>query len=110
MASTVKPEPSNGKGKGRNKKNKNVDKSSPSPVFRPWVLVTAAALTLGTLSKWPTQQTTDYAVCSTSNNIYTVDAANPTVQCIVVRDTRIADVGQLGSSSQLPSLKLNRTI
>ena len=108
MASTVKQEPS----KGNNKENKDVDISSPFPVFRAWVLVAAAAfaLALGTLSKWSTQQTTDYAVCSMSNAIYTVDAVNPTVQCIVVRDTRIADVGQLGSSSQLPSLKLNRTI
>ena len=40
-----------------------------------------------------------------SNNIYTVDATNPTVQCIVVRDTRIADVGQLGLS---PKLEIER--
>jgi len=102
MASTVIQEPSNGESKGNNEENKNVDRSSPFPVFRPWVLVAAAALALalGTLSRWSTQQTTDYAVCSMSNNIYTVDAANPTVQCIVVRGTRIGDVGQLGSSSQ----------
>jgi len=97
MTSTVKQEPSNGGSKGN---NENFDRSPPSPVFRPWVLVTAAALALSALSKWSTQQTSDYAVCSTSNNIYTVDAANPTAQCIVVHDTRIADVGQLGLSPQ----------
>ena len=82
-------------------RNNNVVESSPSSVFRPWVFVAAAALAFGTLSsKWSTQQSTDYAVCSMSNNIHTVDAANPTVQCIVIRDSRIADVGQLGLSSR----------
>jgi len=103
MPSTAKQESSSPPSKGaNNKQNTNVAWSSPPPGSRPLVLVAAAAIAiaLGALSKWSTQQTTDYAVCSTSNNIYTVDAANPTAQCIVVRDTRIADVGQLGLSPQ----------
>lgn len=36
----------------------------------------------------------EYTVCS--NRIYTVDAANPHVECILVRGTNIHDVGSLG--------------
>ncbi|KAL4063973.1 amidohydrolase family-domain-containing protein [Scleroderma yunnanense] len=77
-------------------KERNVVGSSPSRGFRSWALIAGAALGLATLSaKWSTQPSTDYAVCSMNDSIYTVDTANPTVQCIVVHDTRITDVGQL---------------
>ena len=40
-----------------------------------------------------------YAICSrTGARIYTVDDANPTVQCLVVRDEFIVDTGSLGAS------------
>ena len=38
----------------------------------------------------------DYALCSPAGKIYTVDAAHPNVECIVVSNTTIADVGPLG--------------
>jgi predicted amidohydrolase YtcJ len=37
----------------------------------------------------------DYAVCSANRTIYTVDSHVPNVQCIVVRDTLISDIGDL---------------
>ena|SRR5882762_1781100 len=38
----------------------------------------------------------DYALCSRSNDIYTVDEAQPRVECIVVRRSRILDTGKQG--------------
>jgi len=40
--------------------------------------------------------TKDYTVCSTSNNIYTVDEVNPRVECILVRGSIIHDTGSFG--------------
>ncbi|KAF8553612.1 hypothetical protein OG21DRAFT_1477264 [Imleria badia] len=37
----------------------------------------------------------DYALCSPGGKIYTVDTAHPTVECIVVSNTTIADLGDL---------------
>lgn len=38
----------------------------------------------------------EYTLCSESKNIYTVDEANPRVECIRVRDSRILDIGSSG--------------
>ena len=39
-----------------------------------------------------------YAICSRSGaRVYTVDDANPTVQCLVVQDEFIVDTGSLGA-------------
>ena len=38
----------------------------------------------------------DYALCSRSNDIYTVDETRPRVECIVVRGSRILDTGDQG--------------
>jgi hypothetical protein len=38
----------------------------------------------------------DYALCTRSNDIYTVDETRPRVQCIVVRGSRIFDTGDQG--------------
>ena len=35
----------------------------------------------------------EYAVCSASKHIYTVDELNPRVECIVVRGSRVLDTG-----------------
>ncbi|KAI6120257.1 amidohydrolase family-domain-containing protein [Pisolithus croceorrhizus] len=61
-----------------------------------WVAL-AVALVLGAVFHGPPRSSIqDYAVCSpTSEGIYTVDPAHPTVQCILVRDTYIADTGSL---------------
>ena len=42
--------------------------------------------------------TRDYAVCSASHDIYTVDEAEPRVECVVIGGTRILDTGSLGAS------------
>lgn len=42
----------------------------------------------------------DYAVCSPTSKIYTVDTAHPNVECIVVSNTTIADVGSLSESKK----------
>ncbi|KIN96284.1 hypothetical protein M404DRAFT_16921 [Pisolithus tinctorius Marx 270] len=56
----------------------------------------AVALVLGAVFHGPPRPSSpDYAVCSPTDGIHTVDPAHPTVQCILVRDTRIADVGSL---------------
>lgn len=38
----------------------------------------------------------NYALCSTENNIYTVDERKPRVECIVVRGRDILDTGSIG--------------
>ena len=40
--------------------------------------------------------TRDYTICSESNNIFTVDEANPRVECVLVRGSIIHDTGSLG--------------
>ena len=48
-----------------------------------------------------------YAVCTTGNGtIYTVDAANPTAECVSVKDGRLIAVGSRGE--QLSDDKLWR--
>lgn len=44
----------------------------------------------------------DYAICSSGRKIYTVDTAHPNVECIVVSNTTIADVGDLGGHHSVP--------
>ena len=43
--------------------------------------------------------TRDYALCSASHDIYTVDEAQPRVECVVVGGTRILDTGSFGTSN-----------
>ncbi|KAI6118109.1 amidohydrolase family-domain-containing protein [Pisolithus sp. B1] len=61
-----------------------------------WIAL-AVVLVLSAVLYGPSQiSTREYAVCSpTSEGVYTVDPAHPTVQCILVRDTHIADTGSL---------------
>lgn len=40
----------------------------------------------------------DYAVCSASHDIYTVDESQPRVECVVIGGSRILDTGNLGAS------------
>ena len=40
----------------------------------------------------------EYAVCSSSKHIYTVDESNPRVRCIIVHGSRIVYTGSLGGS------------
>lgn len=64
------------------------------------------SLTLAIVLKRPSQLTKEYAVCSMSNKIYTMDFAHPNVQCIVMHDTRVVDVGDLGLSPLPSNLQL----
>ncbi|KAF9238393.1 amidohydrolase family-domain-containing protein [Melanogaster broomeanus] len=59
-----------------------------------WTLL-ASLVALGMIFARSSCASEDYAVCSTDGKIYTVDAAHPHVQCLVVRDNIIADVGDL---------------
>ncbi|KAH0834031.1 amidohydrolase family-domain-containing protein [Lanmaoa asiatica] len=52
------------------------------------------------VSRAPPSQ--DYALCSPGGKIYTVDAAHPNVECIVVSNTTIVDVGDLGAHHSVP--------
>jgi len=63
-----------------------------------WAISWSLALLLALGATWFKNEShsLDYAVCSPNNKIYTVDAELPNVQCIVVHDTIIADVGDLG--------------
>jgi hypothetical protein len=47
-------------------------------------------------SPWHTLLPHEYAVCSPSGHIYTVDDSTPTVDCILIRGSRILDIGTLG--------------
>lgn len=38
----------------------------------------------------------EYTLCSPSGNIYTVNPEQPSVECILVRGSRIRDTGTLG--------------
>ncbi|KIJ60432.1 hypothetical protein HYDPIDRAFT_189993 [Hydnomerulius pinastri MD-312] len=67
---------------------------SSSRRFRSWALL-ASLLVLGTILTRSSRSSEDYAVCSAAGKIYTVDTAHSNVQCIVVRDSLIADVGDL---------------
>ncbi|KAF9219325.1 hypothetical protein BS17DRAFT_789499 [Gyrodon lividus] len=76
------------------KKPKGISQLPSSSHGRSWVLL-ASLLALGTIFVRSSRPLEDYAVCSVDSKIYTVDAAYPNVQCIVVKDTIIADVGDL---------------
>ena len=71
---------------------------------RPLVASLLAFAAVLAISRAPTSQ--DYALCSPGGKIYTVDTAHPTVECIVVSNTTIADVGSLGASSSFTFLGL----
>lgn len=64
-----------------------------------WVISWPLALLLALGVTWfkPETHSSDYAVCSPNNKIYTVDTDHPNVQCIVVHDTLIADIGDIGA-------------
>ncbi|KAF9054163.1 amidohydrolase family-domain-containing protein [Panaeolus papilionaceus] len=54
------------------------------------------------LSKpWTQSTASSYIVCSSEGRIYTVDDAQPTAECIGVRDGRVLGVGQLDEVSDL---------
>ncbi|KAG8215284.1 amidohydrolase family-domain-containing protein [Butyriboletus roseoflavus] len=61
--------------------------------FRTLVAFLLAFGALLALSRAPPSR--DYALCSPDHKIYTVDTAHPNVECIVVSNTSIADVGNL---------------
>lgn len=61
------------------------------------LLAFGAALVIG---RAPTSQ--HYALCSPGRKIYTVDTAHPNVECIVVSNTTITDVGDLGEHHSVP--------
>ncbi|EGO20377.1 hypothetical protein SERLADRAFT_363652 [Serpula lacrymans var. lacrymans S7.9] len=97
------------------KKSAESSKQQPQPQtrrclarYRIWTLL-AAFLALAVFFKIDRNPSNDYAVCSESNKIYTVDALQPRVQCVVVRDSRVLDVGDLGTTSKTllatPALK-----
>jgi hypothetical protein len=58
--------------------------------------------------------TKEYTVCSESNNIYTVDEANPRVECMLVRGAIIHDMGSFGihvhHTSYLPLMFMQRIL
>ncbi|KAG9311010.1 amidohydrolase family-domain-containing protein [Chiua virens] len=67
-----------------------------SPVqFRFKALVAFLLVVLGAVLTVTRPTSKDYALCSLDGRIYTVDAAHPNVQCIVVSNTTITDVGSL---------------
>ncbi|KAG6335056.1 hypothetical protein ID866_4034 [Astraeus odoratus] len=106
MSSPEKQAPRRAGDKGQTSRG-NAALPAPSHRLRPWVVGFAAMLAFaGIFLKRSTQVSDDYAVCSMSNKIYTVDDAYPNVQCIVVRDDHIADVGDLGSSPRTPITSL----
>jgi hypothetical protein len=80
---------------GADKKQKGASQHPSSSRSRSWALV-ASLLALGTIVARSSRPSEDYAVCSADRKIYTVDATHPNAQCIVVRDTIITDVGDLG--------------
>src|ERR1700691_2570590 len=43
----------------------------------------------------------DYALCSPSNDIYTVDETRPRVECVVIRGSHILDTGKKGQYSNM---------
>ncbi|KIJ18210.1 hypothetical protein PAXINDRAFT_110729 [Paxillus involutus ATCC 200175] len=100
---------------GADKKQKGASQHPSSSRSRSWALV-ASLLALGTIVARSSRPSEDYAVCSADRKIYTVDATHPNVQCIVVRDTIITDVGDLAdvkarwgkrdALQSFPSLKL----
>jgi hypothetical protein len=62
----------------------------------------ACLLAFGALLVTRARPSQDYALCSLGGKIYTVDTAHPNVECIVVSNTTIADVGDLGGSTPSP--------
>ena len=68
--------------------------------FRPLVACVLAFGALLAVSRASPSQ--DYALCALGGKIYTVDTAHPNVECIVVSNTTIADVGDLGGSTPFP--------
>ncbi|KAH7882126.1 amidohydrolase family-domain-containing protein [Phlebopus sp. FC_14] len=55
--------------------------------WRKWTLLPSLS--------WSMANSEDYALCSLDNKVYTVDAVNPNVQCIVIHQGLIADLGNL---------------
>lgn len=60
-----------------------------------WTAV-VVALVFSLVFAFKFSSSADYALCSRSSDIYTVDEAQPRVECIVVKDSRILDVGKQG--------------
>lgn len=72
-----------------------------APVDRLWIVGLAVGAILGGIVLWLFDKNPQYAVCSHSNHIYTVDETNPTVQCISVKGGRILDTGSLGTWTRI---------
>lgn len=75
-----------------------------------WTLFASAAAGLSTyyysLTKGTTSVTSlpgSYALCAENDNIYTVDAARPNVDCILVDKATISATGSLGMHAGLES-------
>ncbi|KAF7971972.1 hypothetical protein HWV62_19371 [Athelia sp. TMB] len=67
-------------------------KPTRKPRGRRWPVITAALVSFAYLLSTAPR---DYALCSESYDIYTVDETQPRVQCIVVAGSRILDRGDL---------------
>lgn len=80
---------------------KSLAKRSYNHPFATWSLIIAAIsiLLAATLSIYRTSPDA-YAICSEQDKIYTVDANNSRVQCIVVQDAFITDTGSLSEFQQ----------
>ncbi|KAF8643124.1 hypothetical protein AX16_009216 [Volvariella volvacea WC 439] len=61
-----------------------------------WTYVLGISLLITALS-FLTYGKNEIIICSQSNNIYTVDADNPRVQCISIRGNKILDIGSYES-------------
>ncbi|KAJ8077031.1 hypothetical protein PM082_001454 [Marasmius tenuissimus] len=85
----------------------SVSEAAPSSFFRStkfFFLLSAIGISWALRGGFPTfssNATKSYALCSSEGNkIYTVDANNLAVQCIVVQGTRIVDTGSLEQVKQ----------
>jgi hypothetical protein len=99
MGSSQPTKPANASGQSTGATSINSPQNRSCWARSSWSLALLAALgaTAATVT-WlkPVTHSSDYAVCSANRTIYTVDPGLPNVQCIVVHDTLISDIGDLG--------------
>lgn len=74
-----------------------------------WIAATIA-LGISALVFFSNTGTGSYTVCSKAKNIYTVDPHNPRVQCITVRGTEIAEVGNYGEFLRVRHMDLRVSV
>lgn len=98
MGSSQPTKPANASGQSTGATSINSPQNRSCWARSSWSLALLAALgaTAATVT-WlkPVTHSSDYAVCSANRTIYTVDPGLPNVQCIVVHDTLISDIGDL---------------